>query len=653
MTVEYASPEQILGEMVTTATDVYALGLVLYELVTSVRPFDSATSNPLELQKRICTTDPPRPSRAVSDRATARILDGEIDDIILKAVRKEPKERYGSAELLSEDLKAWLDGFPVSATKGTTRYRALKFVRRHRLGIAVAVLFILLLAGFSVGMSVLALRLARERNTARQERERATQVSAFLSNLFQGADPYRAKGAELTARELLDEGSKRIQTNLKDQPSVRALVLDTMAGSYQHLADLEGAQRLFAAEADAYQQAEGPRSAGRADALRQLADVERQRGDLPAAEAHLREGLAIQQATLNPLDDHLGHTWNNLGLIVQARGRVIEARDLFRRAVEISSKYPREQVETLTMMSNLGGALADSGDFDEAEKVQRDVLQQRRATLGENHPQVLRTMNRLGHLLDRKGAYAEAELMLRTALASYNRILPPDYPDRLAGLNNLGHLLQQMHRLSEAEPLYHEAIDLGRRKLGEHSDVALWQSNLASVLAEKGEFAAAERLFIPSLALCRSKLGPGSVREAYMLSGMGVMYTRAGKYAEAESSLEQALSIRRQTIGPNHPDTADTLLELAQLRRAEGRLQDAEAYAREALRIDGTRPLSITASGHMLGLAEILMDRGDPHAAEPFAQKALELRTSLLPAESWQVKEARDTLAAIRRALGK
>jgi len=650
MTVEYASPEQILGDPVTTATDVYALGLVLYELITLSRPFDAGTTSPLELQKKICTTDPPRPSKVVADRALARALDGDLDHIILMAVRKEPKERYGSVERFSEDLNAWLDGFPVSARRGTTRYRAVKFARRHRVGIAVVALFLVLLAAFSVGMGVLALRLARERNTARQERERATQVSAFLSNLFQGADPYRAKGAELTARELLDEGSKRIETNLAGQPVARAAVLNTMAAAYQHLGDLDDAQRLYAAEAEAYRQADGERSIGRADSIRKLADVMRQRGDLPAAETHLREALAIQQAMLGPTDKQLSHSWNNLGLVVQARGRAAEARDLFRRAVEISQKYPSERLETLTMMSNLGAALADTGDWDEAEKVLRDVLERRRELLGDRHPQAPRSMNRLGHLLLVKGSYPQAEHLLRDALAVYSRILPIDFPDRLVVLNNLAHVLQNEHQFSEAERLYREAITIGEAKLGEHADVALWRSNLASLLVDKGDLGGAKRLYPASLALCRKKLGPGSTREAQILVGMGQMYIRSGDYTEAERDLEQALAIRRQDLGAEHPDTADALYQLALLRRAQGRGSDAEQLAREAVATDAKRVGGIAASNHLLGLAQILVDRHDPAAAEPLAQKAVDLRAAILPADAWQVKEAQDQLSGIRAA---
>jgi len=208
-----------------------------------------------------------------------------------------------------------------------------------------------------------------------------------------------------------------------------------------------------------------------------------------------------------------------------------------------------------------------------------------------------------------------------------------------------------MHRLSEAEPLYREAVEIGRRKLGEHPDVALWQSNLASVLAEKGDIAAAERLYEPSLALCREKLGPGSVREAYILSGMGQMHLRARKYADATADLEQALAIRRQTIGPGHPDTADSLFQLALVRRAQGQLPEAESLAREAVRIDRIRPQGIPASAHLLGLAQILMDRHDARDAEPLAQKSLDLRAAAMPADSWQVKEARERLAEIRHSL--
>ena len=556
MTVEYASPEQILGEPITTATDVYALGLVLYELLTGSRPFGSAGTSPLELQLKICQTDPPRPSTV----ASARGLHGDLDDIVLMAVRKEPKARYGSVERLSQDLHAWLDGFPVSARQGTTRYRTLKFVRRHRVAMGVAALFVLLLAGFSVGMSVLALRLARERNTARVERERATQVSGFLTSLFSASDPFRAKGKEPTARDLLNQGSQRVDANLKNQPAARAEVLDTMAVAFEHLGDLARAQQLYAAEADAWRQA-GPRGAGVSHALRQLGNVERQRSDLIPAEQHLREALAIQQAVLPPGDVELSHTLNNLGLVLQRRGRAAEARDLFRRAVEISRHYPAQRSETLTMMSNLGGVLSDLGELDASEKVLRDVLAQRTELLGEGHPQVPRSRNRLAVLLGKKGAYPEAERLYRSSLAGYRRSLPADHPEILATTNNLARLLQTLGRIPEAEGLYGEVI----------------------------------------------------------------------------------------AAGPDTPEASESLYQLALMRRRGGRLAEAARLARRAVAGGRKRPPALAMATHLLGLAAILQDCRDLAGAKISAKEALDLRLSLLPADSPQVAEARQRCEALRK----
>ncbi len=297
MTPEYASPEQIRGEAVTTATDIYALGIVLYELLANEHPFHAQKSDSAALQRAVCETEARRPSLAAARAASdiAGQLRGDLDQIVLMAIRKEPGSRYSSVEQLSEDLGRYLDGFPVIASRGTRRYRAGKFVRRHRLGVTAAATLVLLLAAFGFGMSVLAARVTRERDAARLERARAEKVSEFLTSLFGSSDPFNRTGDGPSARQLLDDGSKRVSKELQAQPEVRASLLETMAQAYQHLGVYDRAEDLFREEIQALDQAHGPGSLDASRPLRELADVERRRSKLQDAETHLRQALAIQE----------------------------------------------------------------------------------------------------------------------------------------------------------------------------------------------------------------------------------------------------------------------------------------------------------------------------------------------------------------------
>jgi serine/threonine-protein kinase len=591
MTVEYASPEQIRGEQVTTATDVYALGVVLYELLAASRPFsagpDPTPHSYLELQRRICEAPPTRPSTlaAKAGRDQARALKGDLDNIVMKALRKEPEDRYSSVEQLSEDLRLYLDGFPVLASQGSRRYRLGKFVRRHRYAVAGGSLFALTLAGFGIGMAVLAARIRTERDHARVESARSAQVSAFLQDLFLSSDPYQSKGDTAAARRLLDEGAKRIARDLQGQPAVAARILSTIGQAYQNLGLLGDAEKTFRDGVRAEEQANGRDSLPVANMERQLADVERQRTNLAAAEADLRHALAVLTKVAPPNDMRLAHTLNNLALVLQTRGQAAEAEGLSERAAAISSQYPGEIRETLAMMSNLGSELSDCGRYAEAEKVLREVLARRRQLLGEDHPQVQLSKVRLGFLLARRGKYTEAEPLYRDALEHYGRLWGEHHIQTLAAMNNLALLLADTGRAKEAEALFRHLLEVARPTLGETADVAMWSSNLAGLLTDNGRLAEAGELFQKSLAICREKLGEGSVREARILARYAALLAAEHRPAEAEREFDQALAMARGRIGAVHPDIAQLSFDYGEMERTQGRREQAAHFYCDAVRI--------------------------------------------------------------------
>src|SRR5215831_1663276 len=237
MTPEYASPEQLRGEPITTATDVYGLGLLLYDLLIGKHPFAEYTGNPAEMMHQICDVDPRPPSTIVPDGVNQQEVRGDLDRIVLMAMQKQPERRYSSATALARDVFAYLNGYPVLARGGGQGYRTRKFVGRHKLMIGWLLLFAVSLASFSIRMAVLAQR-------ADRERLKAERAATFLADMFRAATPQEARGRTITARELLDRGSERVDKELAGEPEVQASLLYSIADDYSRLGLYDRAREL-------------------------------------------------------------------------------------------------------------------------------------------------------------------------------------------------------------------------------------------------------------------------------------------------------------------------------------------------------------------------------------------------------------------------
>ncbi|HEU0174408.1 MAG TPA: serine/threonine-protein kinase [Blastocatellia bacterium] len=593
MTPEYASPEQARGQAVATTTDVYSLGVVLYELLTERRPHEFKTYSPAEIERAICDTEIEEPSKIVGRETGAgarlsRQLAGDLDNIILMAMRKEPERRYQSVEQFSEDVRRHLEGMPVVARKDTYGYRAGKFVRRHKAGVVI----LALLAIMAVAMTVQAARIARERDRANQEAATAQAVTQSLVAMFEVADPDKARGNVITARELLDRGAEKAVRELKDQPVVQAKLLDTIGQLYQSIGLYDLAQPLVEEALKLRRQALGNQSPDVATSLNHLGEVASLKGDYARSESLFREALAMRRKLLGAESKDVAESLNNLGELLDDRGKFGEAEILLRESLAMRRKlFGSEHASVADSLTGLGRLMGDMGKFNEAESLYRQALMMHRKLYGGDHPSVAVSLNNLAVILQEQGDFNGAKAMFREALVLRRKMLGLEHPDVALSMANLASVLQDLREYDEAEQLYRQALAMWRKLFGEeHPRMAGTMNNLATLLRDKGDYEESEALFRQALAMRRRQLGDGHPRVGTSLHNLGTLLYLKGEYDEAEKTQRQAIDTYQKSLKPDHwmihqarSDLGACLVKLKRYHEAEEQLLEGYAGLKAAL----------------------------------------------------------------------
>ena len=587
LTPENAAPEQVLGRPITTATDIYSLGVLLYQLLTGRSPYRLRSYSQLQLERAICMDDPPRPSQLVvaklsdeTDADRSRISDrrglspqrlrarlsGDLDAIIAKAMRKEPDRRYASVEALADDLSRHLLGRPVLARQGDWRYNTAKFMRRHLLpvaAIAAAFLVLMVIAGGTLWQNH---RIELAREATAQERDHAQQVSGFLVDVFAQADPYNALGREPTAKDLLDRGAEKILSNSNLQPEVRAQLLESIGLAYRRQGASDRAVPLFE-QAVAIRREEHP--------------VDRHR--LAAALANLARAL------------------QDGGQLTSAEGYLVQALEMSRNADATPS------LQTADVLVQFGQfALDAKSDPARATQLLSKALDIYRTTTGSENVSVASTLSNLASVAVWKGDFVTAERYQREAMTIFQATISRNHPDHAAALATLGYILAQRDKYSEAEEALNEALEIER-----------------------------------------NVFGPNNQHVAETEAHLGILYEREGDLPRAIEATQQAVRIATDRLGPNHYLTGYYLDNLAGLYLNAGNLTDAEKYAHEALAVYArslpARHLYVASTRRLLG--EILLQRGQQAAAESELRVAVEIDTALDGADGWRTARAQASLA--------
>ena len=653
LTPEYASPEQLGGAFVTTASDVYQLGVLLFELLTGARPYHFGSRSPIEVERVVRETMPARPSTAAPGPAAAEHrattagrlrsrLAGDLDNIVLMALRKEPAGRYASVRDLQADLQRHRDGHPVAASRGTRRYRARKFLGRHRVGAAAAALVGAALLLGLVGTTWQARAASREAATA-------DAVKEFVLSLFAVSDPGESRGRAVTARELLDRGAARVETEMAGQPEVQAEMLGVLGGVYRTLGVYDAAAPLLERSLALRRSLYGPEDPRLAESLSDLGLLETDRSDHAAAEPLLRQALAIRQRRYGADHPAVMATLTDLAELRRLQGDHSGADSLLRlvltrRRATLGPAHPDLAI-TLTVRGVLARA---QGDYAAAATMHREALAIRRALHGANHPDVGESLHNLALALHSQNHFAEAEGLYREALAVRRQVLGVSHPNIASTLNSLASLLRMTGDFASAEPLFEEALALRRALLGpDHRAIAITLVNLAQLRSERGD-TGVTALYDEALAMRRRIDGPDHPSVATGLNYLGLELRNHQRYADAERRFREALTIYRAKLGPLHPWVATTLDNLASARAGLHDHSAADSLYREALAIQrrALPPAHPDLAVTLVGLGEVLTARREHAAAEPLLREALAIREAALPAGHWRIAQGQSALGA-------
>ncbi len=582
MTPEYASPEQMRGEHVTTASDVYSLGVLLFELVAGCHPLRSRAASPAEMRRLVMEEEPQRPSLAASANGErlSRQLAGDLDNIVLKALRKEPTRRYGSVEQLAEDVRRFLSGRPVLARPGTLGYRTSKFLRRHRAGAMVAAAILLSVFGFGVAMAALATRLYQEREHAEQQSRRAEQVTAFLTEIFEVSDPLKKAGETITARELLDRGAAKIAVQLRDQPETQATMTMTMGSIYRRLALYDRAIPLLESALNIRRRLHSEQREDVAKVLDELGTARLELGDTEASAAAYGESLAIRQHLVGPEHLTVATSLNYLANVHCANGEYTAAESLYRQALELRRRLLGEEHEDVaTSLNNLANAVWLRGESEQAEKLHREALRIRKKLLGDDHIDVSESENNLAVILLQKRDLAPAHELFEAALARRRAHYGDEHPVVVQTLGNLAIVLHEMGQTAAAERLYRQVLAYSRKTFGDrHLAVARAANNLASLLKDRQAWQESERLYEEAIAILRETPGPRQILATTLLA-LADLELKRGNSTAAELRARQALELFRQVHPARHWQIAaaesllaGSLIGLGQFGHAEALL---------------------------------------------------------------------------------
>ncbi len=551
MTPEYASPEQVNGEPINTASDVYQLGLVLYKMLSGKTPFVFENKSLAETEQIIINEIPQKPSvllasaefsdlqkisarRKSTPKKLIRELKGDLDQMILKAIQKDPDQRFNSVLEFRRDIERYKRDLPVKSRGNNIGYITGKYLQRNKLFIAIAAVFFITLTSLSIFYNH---SVTEQRNQAQNEAEKAAQVTSFLMELFEANDPALSRGEELTARQLLKNAEQRIEM-LENQPEVQAQMFHVTGQIYRRI------------------------------------------GDFDRAEEFLSQALNLRTSLYGHDNNETISVYDQLGLLYSDTGNYALADSILQHALDLRLKQSKpNDPEISDTKTKLAYVLRRTGDYDEAERLYRNSYEIRKRHYGESHPLTVENLSSLGVTMINKGNYLSSESILREVLEIRRDALGPVHPDLAMSMNNLGAVLLNIGLFSEAESLFRESLEMRQTLFGDlHPKVALTMNNLGITLREQNRYVRSMDYLIEALEIRNNILGRDNVNTAISKFSLGQLKLHIGEIDRAFDLLKSAYEVFHDHLTENHSFTARTKMSIGSCYMEVGEKNLAQEY---------------------------------------------------------------------------
>jgi len=575
LTPAYAAPEQLRGEDATTATDVYGLGMILYELLVGRRPYEVKGRSLEELRRQALERDPTSPSRASSVGRLRRALQGDLDAIVLTALATDPTRRYGSVEAYMEDLRRYRTHLPVRARRPSRIYRIRKLARRHAAAFAAGATLLALLVAYAGTTAVMLDRQRRERERAEIAARRAQRIQTFLTEMLTSAGPARlgegteqvgSSGPDPRVRDVLDRSADRAESELADDLPVLGAVEQAIGETYFALGVYDHAERHGRAAVSVRERLRD--EAGVSESSGLLSQVLQRETRYDEALSRAKQVSSINLRLNGETSVGYALALQNESSILGSLGRSGEADERIAKAMRIGSRvFQPNDPRFIEILSSAAISKGRQRDPVSADSLYRDVLARVRHVYGMEHARTAMALSNLAsNLLDLK-RYAEAESVHREAFTMRRRLLGPEHPLVATSLTNIGYALREEGKFAEAESVLREALALRTRLLGPESrETLVSQSILANLLLRAGKPEEAEAIHRHVLVLRRRVLGPNHPLVATSLASLSDALLAQGKIREARSRLEEAIALREHILPPEHPDIAKAKARLASIQ---------------------------------------------------------------------------------------